>query len=248
MRRCLVLGLAAVLLTGGVALGAPGQTPPPGQTPAPGQTPGQTGGPNHAPVCPAEAHMRIPMRVQDDWDYVAIANGNCSDEDGDSLTYAVDQFTHFVSLSLSIYEDLEHATRVFMFPLGGWTGTDHLRYHARDGRAVSNTADFSIEVVEGLKAPSAIWIGTARDDVLVGTGIEDDISGQGGDDQLGGGGGADDISGGGGTDTITGGAGNDAIGVRDHHRDVVDCGKGRDSVTADRRDVLRRCERVKRRN
>lgn len=41
--------------------------------------------------------------------------------------------------------------------------------------------------------------------------------------------------------------GNDVIDVRGGRRDVVDCGPGRDSVKADRRDVVaRNCERVRR--
>jgi hypothetical protein len=36
--------------------------------------------------------------------------------------------------------------------------------------------------------------------------------------------------------------------VRNHKRDVVNCGRGhRDRVTADRKDKLRGCEKVKRR-
>jgi len=42
---------------------------------------------------------------------------------------------------------------------------------------------------------------------------------------------------------VFGNAGNDTINVVDGRRDVVDCGAGRDRVHADRRDVLRNCER-----
>jgi hypothetical protein len=42
------------------------------------------------------------------------------------------------------------------------------------------------------------------------------------------------------------GAGNDTIDARDGQRDVIDCGSGRDSVTADANDRLVSCERVKR--
>jgi hypothetical protein len=44
-----------------------------------------------------------------------------------------------------------------------------------------------------------------------------------------------------------GGAGNDTINVRDGQRDVVNCGPGRDNVTADEVDVVRNCEHVARR-
>jgi Tol biopolymer transport system component len=96
--------------------------------------------------------------------------------------------------------------------------------------------------------------GTAR---LSGLGGSDCISGGAGNDVLSGGKGNDTLSGGAGNDRITagpgrnkvsGGAGNDRINVRNHRRDVVNCGKGkRDRVTADKRDKLRGCEIVKRR-
>ncbi|MFL5844219.1 MAG: calcium-binding protein [Solirubrobacteraceae bacterium] len=240
MRRLLVP--AAVLLLGA---GVPAAL---AQEPVPEPPTEEVPAPNHAPVCPAEAHIRIPMRAQDDYSNIAVVHGNCSDEDGDALTFAGDEFPQYVSLARSIYEDVEHVTLVGLVPLGGWTGTDLLRYHARDADSVSNTADFFIEVVAGLDEASAAWIGTPQDDVLVGTEIEDDISGQGGDDELEGGSGADEITGGGGADEISAGPGNDTIGVRDRRRDVVVCGRGRDTVIADHRDVLRGCERVKRRS
>ena len=44
----------------------------------------------------------------------------------------------------------------------------------------------------------------------------------------------------------TAGGGNDSINSANGVRELVDCGFGRDRVTADRRDVLSGCERVKR--
>lgn len=49
-----------------------------------------------------------------------------------------------------------------------------------------------------------------------------------------------------GGDVILAGAGNDSIHARNGHRDTVDCGPGRDTVWADRSDVLRGCENVRR--
>jgi Ca2+-binding RTX toxin-like protein len=46
-----------------------------------------------------------------------------------------------------------------------------------------------------------------------------------------------------GFDTVRGGAGNDTIVSVDGERDVIDCGPGRDTVTADRHDIVRRCDR-----
>jgi Tol biopolymer transport system component len=94
-------------------------------------------------------------------------------------------------------------------------------------------------------------------DRLSGLGGADCISGGAGNDVLSGGKGNDTLSGGAGNDTITagpgsnrvsGGAGNDRINVRNHRRDVVNCGKGKkDRVVADKRDKLRGCELVKKR-
>ena len=56
------------------------------------------------------------------------------------------------------------------------------------------------------------------------------------------------INGNSGRDSISGNSGNDRITSRDSSRDRVNCGRGRDSVVADRRDIVsRNCERVRRR-
>jgi Ca2+-binding RTX toxin-like protein len=98
--------------------------------------------------------------------------------------------------------------------------------------------------------------GDAGDDTVLGSAGNDRLSGAAGNDVLSGGEGADLILGGAGRDSINGGkgadridagAGNDTINVRDGQKDVVSCGLGRDSVTADKKDVLRGCERVSRR-
>jgi hypothetical protein len=108
-------------------------------------------------------------------------------------------------------------------------------------------------------------LGGAGNDVLDGDGGNDQLSGGDGRDRLFGGVGndrltgglkADELSGGAGDDQllpgqgrdrVRGGAGNDVVSARDGSRDVVDCGPGFDRVTADRRDVLRRCEKRSRR-
>jgi len=56
--------------------------------------------------------------------------------------------------------------------------------------------------------------------------------------------GADSVAPGGGSDTVLAGDGNDAVSVRDGAVDIVDCGLGADTVTADRSDVLTGCEGV----
>ena len=65
--------------------------------------------------------------------------------------------------------------------------------------------------------------------------------------EIDGGEGDDRITGGRGRDEIYGENGDDVIDVRDDAGDTVDCGPGLDRVRADRRDVLRGCEIVRRR-
>jgi hypothetical protein len=69
-----------------------------------------------------------------------------------------------------------------------------------------------------------------------------------GDDVLTGGRGPDVLSGGRGRDVLNGARGRDWLISRDRppKRDRVDCGTGVDSATADHKDRLRRCERVRR--
>jgi hemolysin type calcium-binding protein len=95
--------------------------------------------------------------------------------------------------------------------------------------------------------------GSAGRDLLRGGGGADRLSGGSGrdvllggpgDDRLNGGRGNDRIDTGGGHNVVHAGPGNDAIDARNGARDVVDCGRGRDRVRADRRDVLRHCEHV----
>jgi Tol biopolymer transport system component len=90
--------------------------------------------------------------------------------------------------------------------------------------------------------------GGSSGDRMAGDQGNDRISGNSGNDLLKGNSGADRINGGSGRDRISGGIGNDRITARDGKRDKIACGKGRDTVTADRVDrVSRDCERVRRR-
>jgi hypothetical protein len=104
--------------------------------------------------------------------------------------------------------------------------------------------------------------GSDRDDRLIGSNQRDSISGGGGEDlikglrsrnSLNGGAGGDDIYAGPtdeqARDTVVASRGNDFIDVfnRPAAKDVVNCGKDRDSVVADSRDVLTGCELVVRR-
>lgn len=74
--------------------------------------------------------------------------------------------------------------------------------------------------------------GGAGNDTLTGSSRGDDLDGELGDDT---------ITGGGGSDSIAGGAGKDIINALDGANDVINCGLGRDVVTADASDTKKRC-------
>jgi Ca2+-binding RTX toxin-like protein len=87
--------------------------------------------------------------------------------------------------------------------------------------------------------------GTARGELICGLGGDDRLFGAGGNDTLEGGYGADVLIGGPGRDRFDGGYGADRVYARDGERDTVDCGRGVDTVIADRIDIVfRNCERI----
>jgi Ca2+-binding RTX toxin-like protein len=97
-------------------------------------------------------------------------------------------------------------------------------------------------------ATGRTWSGTNGANLFRGTAGPDVIDGRGGNDRLFGGAGNDRLTGGGGRDVLDAGAGDDRILARDRTRDVVRCGRGRDTVIADRIDsIARDCEVVRRR-
>lgn len=117
----------------------------------------------------------------------------------------------------------------------GGTGADSLLGRAGNDRISGNSGADRLR-------------GNNGNDRLSGGSGDDRLSGGGGDDGLSGNSGDDRLSGGSGRDSFTGGSGSDRISARDGSRDRVDCGSGRDRVTADRLDrVSRNCERVARR-
>jgi hypothetical protein len=100
----------------------------------------------------------------------------------------------------------------------------------------------------GCPAANRTVVGGTRADLLRGTVTADNLIGRAGRDRISGGEGDDCLKGGSGRDRIRGGGGADRIAVVDGARgDRVLCGSGRDRVRADRGDVLRGCERVRRR-
>ena len=87
--------------------------------------------------------------------------------------------------------------------------------------------------------------GGKGDDVLFGGPGSDRLVGGSGADYLSGGSGHDRLVGGPGRNRIEAGGGSDSINSANGVREMVDCGFGRDRVTADRRDILSGCERVR---
>jgi hypothetical protein len=96
-------------------------------------------------------------------------------------------------------------------------------------------------------AKANVLVGTALADVLRGLGGNDRLSGNAGNDKLYGGPGRDILSGGAGADLLDAGTGNDTVNARDNVKDTIRCGPGKDTVTADKKDMVTRdCETVKR--
>ena len=103
----------------------------------------------------------------------------------------------------------------------------------------------------GLGGHDRLEGGHRRDCILGGEG-RDFLDGRRGVDWLDGGPGSDEINvaltSGGPGDRIWGGLGNDEIFAANLRADVIDCGPGKDTVLADKRDrVARNCEKVRRR-
>ena len=90
-------------------------------------------------------------------------------------------------------------------------------------------------------------VGGRGDDWLAGGAGRDSLSGGADDDVLIGGPDADVVSVGGGSNRVKAGAGNDRVSARNNRVDRIDCGAGRDTVKADKRDKLKGCEKKSRR-
>ena len=110
--------------------------------------------------------------------------------------------------------------------------------------------------IGGNYGPQAIWAGAEAQSVSAGAGNDlvhgeagnDAISGDRGDDVLYGDTGNDVLDGGADVDRLYGGPGHDRLRSRDAWRDAVACGPGRDTVEADRVDLVAAdCEVVRRR-
>jgi Ca2+-binding RTX toxin-like protein len=118
--------------------------------------------------------------------------------------------------------------------LSGNPGNDRVSAGAGDDRAFGRSGD---DGVSGNAGNDRVSAGTGNDRAYGRSG-DDGVSGNAGDDR---------VDGGTGRDRLFGRGGDDLIDARDTERDVVYCGTGRDTVRADRADLLRGCERVFRR-
>jgi hemolysin type calcium-binding protein len=133
------------------------------------------------------------------------------------------------------------------FVVGG-LGDDRITGEAGNDRMAGDAGNDTID--GGVGNDRAVG-GAGRDSLVLGAGRDyadggtgnDRLSGGAGNDRLIGGTGADTLVAGSGANVLSGGAGNDYISARNGQRDVINCGLGRDTVRADRKDVLRGCER-----
>ena len=136
--------------------------------------------------------------------------------------------------------------------LSGGAGADQLFGGANVDRLTGDIGNdrlsggTSRDILSGGAGADALYGGSGRDTITGGTG-NDRISGGSGSDRIYGNSGSDRITPGTGGDRVIAAGGNDRIIARDRTKDRISCGSGRDSVTADRVDVLTSCERVTRR-
>ena len=128
--------------------------------------------------------------------------------------------------------------------LDGGRGNDRL---AGDSGNDTLLGSFGNDRLHGVRGKDRISGSRGRDRINGGS-SGDRISGGSSGDRISGDQGSDRINGNSGNDRIKGNSGNDRITSLDNSRDRVNCGTGRDSVLADRRDIVsRNCERVRRR-
>ena len=113
--------------------------------------------------------------------------------------------------------------------LDGGAGTDTI--NGGDGDDLI-TGGLGVDTINGGSGKDRLF-GNAGGDVINGGGENDEIDGGIGDDTLDGGQGADVIRGESGGDTIT---------AKDGFTDNINCGVGRDKLTRDGNDTVKRCE------
>jgi Ca2+-binding RTX toxin-like protein len=134
------------------------------------------------------------------------------------------------------------------FLIGG-RGNDLLRGRAGDDCLRGELGRDRLEGSDGddtlLGGPDAdTLVGGAGTDRMNGGDGSDNLAGSRGADVLAGDSGPDRLAGDGGVDVHRAGQGNDFVSAADGHREIVDCGAGRDRARVDRNDRVIGCERV----
>ena len=115
--------------------------------------------------------------------------------------------------------------------------THHRADHPPGLLLASNLEQWIITMTEGVSSDAVDSRAYSGRLVCRALGGNDTFLGGAGADYADGGTGNDSLNPGGGSDVVQGGEGNDSIEVRDGVGDVVDCGAGTDTVTADRSDA-----------
>ena len=121
-----------------------------------------------------------------------------------------------------------------------------LRYAAGMPRAGTIRGTRGADVIACTPGNDRIQGFAGADVIRAGRG-NDRIAAGAGDDRVDAGPGNDVVLGGAGRDRLNGGTGHDRLAARGRRRDLVICGTGRDRAVADRIDIVRGCERTRRR-
>jgi hypothetical protein len=160
-------------------------------------------------------------------------------------------------------------TETISVPSGAAPGTVRCNVNFLAGESLIGTQTIEVRIPGGKCANQIIGTsaprspgrandkltGTADSDLIKGRSGNDKLNGLGGDDCMRGGPGSDKVSGGDGADTLNGGqkpdqmvggSGDDLIKVRAGRIDLVRCGSGKDTVRAQRTDIVSKdCEKVR---
>ncbi len=138
--------------------------------------------------------------------------------------------------------------------LSGATGRDTLEGGAGNDTMNGGSGNDTLEGGAGNDTTGSVKGSICSNNSLAGN---DRVDGGAGSDKLDGGPGADvviggtgndNLVGGPGKDTVSGGVGSDTVAAVDGARDVIDCGAGKDTAIVDAVDVVKGCEKVKRRS